>query len=700
MAQETPTGRGSTRASGTRNRFRGAVAALVLALAASLVVPAVASARRVQPPQTVILTGPPSRTASTTIAFSFSGLAHRRVQVMRFSWRLDRGRWSRFTRATSVVLHRLRRGRHVFRVRVQDGARRTDRTPAAAVFVVDRTPPVTHFTSTPAKIAGSAAAAFAFASSERGSTFQCSHDGSAAAPCASPVAVIVRANGPHRFAVLATDVAGNRERRAVTYTWTVADSTPPDSVVDAAPSASGSSSAVELRFHSTEAGSTFRCRLDGAAAVACASPVVYASLALGAHSFSVTAVDPVGNADPTPATRAFTVTSAPPDTTITSGPSGTVTTSSATFAFTASNVAKPPVTFDCSLDGAAFAACTSPRTLSLLANASHTFRVRAKDKAGNIDPTPATRTWTVAVPRTWKILVADNLGKRILITDFTGHIVWKCSNPLGDDKTYSGPLGVRWMANGHILATFGTGYVAEIDPSKPCPGFPGVASPPTPPEIVWRYNGPASDGFQSPYDAVVLPDGSLAVALRFNNGGKVAVYKRSTGQNLWQLLLGDAHSLEYLPGGPGSSYPAGPTFLMGGHGAVEQVTYDSAKTVVWFYNNGGSFGHRIIEDSDHNIVAAEGYYFHKLRRSDHKELWRIQLVEGTAPNQVQVQWRGVAEDPVSGNYVASDLTDNTIDIVQRNTGTILSHFGVFNIGDGGPYSFMKFPYGLRVIQYP
>jgi DNA-binding beta-propeller fold protein YncE len=358
------------------------------------------------------------------------------------------------------------------------------------------------------------------------------------------------------------------------------------------------------------------------------------------------------------------------------------------------------VTFDCSLDGAAFAACTSPRLLSLLANGSHTFRVRAKDTAGNIDPTPATTTWTVAVPRTWKILVADNLGKRILIVDFSGHVVWKCSNPLGDTKTFSGPLGVRWLANGHILATFGTGYVAEIDPTKPCPGFPGVATPPTPPEIVWRYNGPASDGFQSPYDAVVLPDGSLAVALRFNQGGKVAVYRRQTGQNLWQLLLGDAHSLEYLPGGAGSSYPAGPTFLMGGHGAVQQVTYDSAKTVVWFYNNGGSFGHRIIEDSDHNIVAAEGYFFHKLRRSDHKELWRIQLVEGTAPNQVQVQWRGVAEDPSTGNYVASDLTDNTIDMIQRNTGQILSHFGVFNIGDGGPYSFMKFPYGLRVIQYP
>jgi hypothetical protein len=30
-----------------------------------------------------------------------------------------------------------------------------------------------------------------------------------------------------------------------------------------------------------------------------------------------------------------------------------------------------------------------------LSRGSHTFNVRAKDGAGNVDPTPATRTWKV-----------------------------------------------------------------------------------------------------------------------------------------------------------------------------------------------------------------------------------------------------------------------------------------------------------------
>jgi subtilisin-like proprotein convertase family protein len=81
-----------------------------------------------------------------------------------------------------------------------------------------------------------------------------------------------------------------------------------------------------------------------------------------------------------------------PDTTITSGPSGFVRNTSATFAFSSSEAAS---TFQCSLDGAAFAPCSSPKSYSGLANKRHTFKVRATDGAGNLDPTPATRAWTV-----------------------------------------------------------------------------------------------------------------------------------------------------------------------------------------------------------------------------------------------------------------------------------------------------------------
>ncbi|MFP2913772.1 hypothetical protein ACLESD_54085, partial [Pyxidicoccus sp. 3LFB2] len=47
------------------------------------------------------------------------------------------------------------------------------------------------------------------------------------------------------------------------------------------------------------------------------------------------------------------------------------------------------------LDGAAYVPCTDPVTFPGLAQGSHTLNVRARDPAGNVDPTPATYTWTV-----------------------------------------------------------------------------------------------------------------------------------------------------------------------------------------------------------------------------------------------------------------------------------------------------------------
>ena len=74
---------------------------------------------------------------------------------------------------------------------------------------------------------------------------------------------------------------------------------------------------------------------------------------------------------------------------------------SATFEFIGFDNATA-VTFECRLDSTdagAWAPCTSPATYHGLSLTEHAFEVRAVDVSGNIDPTPASATWTIIAPQ-------------------------------------------------------------------------------------------------------------------------------------------------------------------------------------------------------------------------------------------------------------------------------------------------------------
>ncbi|HEY6728357.1 MAG TPA: hypothetical protein VI197_30310 [Polyangiaceae bacterium] len=83
---------------------------------------------------------------------------------------------------------------------------------------------------------------------------------------------------------------------------------------------------------------------------------------------------------------------AAPDTTIDTAPSDPTNGSTGDFSFSSDD---PNATFECNLDGAGFTACTSPYSTGALADGEHTLQVRAVDRVGNADSTPATHTWTI-----------------------------------------------------------------------------------------------------------------------------------------------------------------------------------------------------------------------------------------------------------------------------------------------------------------
>ena len=213
-----------------------------------------------------------------------------------------------------------------------------------------------------------------------------------------------------------------------------ADTTAPQTQITTGPPASTTATIAGFYFSASEARSSFTCRLDSGAWGRCVSPMAYTALKPGRHQFWVRATDAAGNLDPTPATRSWFVTSTPPptDTTapqtqISAGPTGSTAATSASLSFSATEA---PSSFTCKLDSGAWGPCTSPRSYAALKPGSHQFSVRATDAAGNLDTTPATRSWTVVPPAdTTAPQTQITTGPPVSTTATTASLAFSASEP-------------------------------------------------------------------------------------------------------------------------------------------------------------------------------------------------------------------------------------------------------------------------------
>ena len=345
-------------------------------------------------PETTIDSGPGASTTSTSASFAFSSSESGST----FDCSLD---GAPFEPCVSPAEYTgLSLATHQFRVRAMDADGIRDETPASYTWTVgapDTAAPETTIDLGPDFLTNHTDALFRF-SSEAGATFACSLDGGAFVSCSSPMGYGGLAAGEHTFAVRATDAAGNADETPASATWTI-DTAKPDTSITSTPPNPSVGEFVSFGLAGSDDVTApgvldFQCRLDDAPWVDCASPKSYAAVASGPHTFSVRAVDGAGNVDPTPASHSWTVDASAPETTIGSGPASTTPSTSASFAFSSELGA----VHECSLDGAAYVACSSPTDYSGLAVGEHTFAVRAIDVAGNVDPSPASHAWTIDLP--------------------------------------------------------------------------------------------------------------------------------------------------------------------------------------------------------------------------------------------------------------------------------------------------------------
>lgn len=340
-------------------------------------------------PDTTITSNPLNPTANTSATFTFTGSDPGGLGIVSFECQLDGGVFS--TCNTPQNYAGLTNGSHTFEVRAIDSAGNIDTSPASYTWVVDITPPDTTIVTNPPNPDNDTTSAFTFTSTDPSATFECRMDGGLYAICNSGDTFGPLVDGAHTFDMRAIDSVGNIDPTPASYAWTI-DSTAPDTNIDSNPPNPDNDTTPAFTFSSLDLTAAFACQIDGGGYSACNSGDTFGPLADGTHTFDVRAVDPLGNADPSPASYTWAIDSGAPDTTITSNPPNLDNNIAPTFTFSSPD---PLATFECQLDGGGFAACTTPLHYVGLSAGSHTFEVRAVDVVNNVDPTPASFTWMI-----------------------------------------------------------------------------------------------------------------------------------------------------------------------------------------------------------------------------------------------------------------------------------------------------------------
>jgi alpha-tubulin suppressor-like RCC1 family protein len=268
----------------------------------------------------------------------------------------------------------------------------------------DATAPDTRLLAKPAAVINASSATFEFDGSDGTSGvvgYECRFDSSYQwQPCISPKRYDNLAHGRHSFYVRAIDAAGNRDELEAGYAFVV-DTTPPQII--AGQSANWGSNGwaiddVQVSFAIYEPESSYT-QSPGCSAFTQTVDTAGTQVTCSASSIGGTSTNTI-------TVRRDTVA---PDTRFTGTP-GNGSSGSASFVFAGDDATSGVAGFECSLDGAAFAACASPYAVDVGAGA-HTFAVRARDNAGLRDASPVSHVWTVdATPPTIAPSVVGTLG--------------------------------------------------------------------------------------------------------------------------------------------------------------------------------------------------------------------------------------------------------------------------------------------------
>lgn len=409
-------------------------------------------------PNTIIDTPPPNFVTNLSAPIQFEFHATNVSPPLSFSCSLDGVNYDGCA-SPDLVGGPLPDGKHKFFVKATDSTG-TDPSPAARTFFVDTTAPNTTITRVNNKQPPPAqpwhttddTPTFRFNGSDVGGTgvvsFECAVSTDSGPPsgwaaCSSPHTInpgmpdTIDPGQPHTFLVRAIDKAGNPDGSEAEFDFVV-DTTGPLVTISKAPGQPDPATnptkdkTPDFSFESDEAGTTFFCRIDGAAFKECPEDFTAPLLSDGTHEIDVYGVDKAGNKSSI-VNYSFDVDGTAPDIAILTGPGGGAFISDSNPFHSFESPSDPTAGFFCRYDGDMFAACTSPYdpfsyTGSDLTDGQHKFSVYAEDAAGNQSPI-VSRTFTVDTSDPVVTFIAPSPADMAALTNNMPVYHWTATDP-------------------------------------------------------------------------------------------------------------------------------------------------------------------------------------------------------------------------------------------------------------------------------
>ena len=302
-------------------------------------------------------------------------------------------------------------------------------------------------------------------------TFVCSIDGSDWAACSSTLnygpgsggaSFISSSPGVHTLSV--KSAIGDARSEAVTASWTSLG-LPAKPVIVSAPPATTSKTTATI-IATSEPGTTLVC-VDGYTheMTDCSSPITFSGLSTGSKMVYVSAKNEYYTGGSVQVEWSVVNPAPPVAPTLTGTPGSIVKTTSASIGFSSPT----GQTYSCSVDGGAYSACTSPKSLADLNDGNHSLAVKAINEDGTSDAANASWTVDTTAPVKPKFTnpPSSQTNKATVNLTFTGEdgATFKCSPDGAPAFVCTSPRGTPQFADGahtySVTATDAAGNVSE-----------------------------------------------------------------------------------------------------------------------------------------------------------------------------------------------------------------------------------------------